>query len=84
MLQAGTAPGQQPQAVQVEDGVGNDACCPALVPAGRHHQHGDPAAPRRPEHQLVPLHDALQGHHTTKSETEMGFQVHGFGVLDAC
>jgi len=45
--------------VQVEDGVGDDAGGSLLVPPGRHHEDGDAVSPRRPEQDLVSLHDAL-------------------------
>lgn len=75
VLHAGTAqgtgwpaPAQQPQAVQVEDGVSDDARRPLLVPPGCHHQHGHPAAPGSPEHHLVPLHNALKRHHRERNK----------------
>lgn len=76
--------------MQVEDGVSDDPRCPLLVPPGCHHQDGDPAAPGSPEHHLVSLHNALQGHHSytgkvSDSNMILQFQpvVFGFRLLDA-
>ena len=45
--------------VQVEDGVGDDASSLLLVAPWRYHEDGEPPASGSPEHDLIPLHNAL-------------------------